>query len=810
MLRSLRSWWRTALVAIACVALGTGSVVFVLSVANGVLLKPPPFADADRLVRIWTTAEEGGANGDVSFLDARDLAARTSSFQSIELSMRTRLAVSVSGVTERVRGEAVSSGYLDLVQVQPALGRAFAPDEYAVDAAPVVVISHRLWQQRFGGATDVLGRTLLARSSFGRDNDRSLTIIGVMPPGFIGTVDPDISDFWIPVEQYQPTGNLERRTARGTWVLARLRPGITVETAAADVRQVGAAFRAEYPADYAGLRLTAESVGESFRSRYRDGIGLLGGVAAFLLLIACTNVTHLLLARLAQREQEFRVRTALGATRSMLVRDVLRESAVIAALGGMLGLALATVALRMAVASGAFQLPPYVQLGVDLRVALGAVLASLACALLSGGIPAWLASRRTATESLRDDGRSGTMTRTHRRGTHVIVAAEVALSFVLLVGAALMVRSYGNLLAADPGFRTDRMLRLAVSLDATAFPDAAAILRYADETRAALEAHPAVEGASVIAGTLPPWLDDEAALGRGGRVAPGLGAVGIHPVDPAFLDVMDIGLVAGRGLQPTDVAGAPRVAVVSAAVARTLAGGDGREAIGQTVAVGIGPDGSPAGTDVLIVGIAGDVMYTGPMGGRARQHDLYLPLAQAPRSVLSIAVATRGEGARLRDELVQLTSARAPTSPMHWISTMDEEFSLQFRDARLYAGLTGFFGTCAVVLVLLGLYGVIAHAVVRRLPELSVRLAVGATPAQVSALVVRQVVAPAVAGILAGGAAALAASRVASALLYGLSPTDPLAFGLVAVTLLAASLLAAFAPARRAARLDPASVLGTR
>jgi ABC-type lipoprotein release transport system permease subunit len=231
--------------------------------------------------------------------------------------------------------------------------------------------------------------------------------------------------------------------------------------------------------------------------------------------------------------------------------------------------------------------------------------------------------------------------------------------------------------------------------------------------------------------------------------------------------------------------------------------------VGETIALGIGPQGSPAGRPATIVGIVEDVKYQGPMGLRPRDHDIYVPLSQAPGQVLSIAVHTRVDGARLREELVQLVSARAPTSPMHWISTMDEELGLQIRDARLYAMLTGLFGSGAIILVLLGLYGVIANAVARRLPELSIRMAVGATPSHVAMLVARQVVVPSMLGVAVGGGVAMVASRLARSLVYGIESTDPVTFASVAGLLLAASLVAALAPARRAARVDPAAALTT-
>src|SRR5687768_16027511 len=335
-LRSFRGSLKLSLAAVGCVALGTGGAVFILTVANAVLLEAPPFPDAERLVRIWTVREGSEQRDDVSYLDVRDIEARTRSFNAIEIAARTRTAITTAGGTERVRGESVTPGYFGLIDIRPALGRAFTADEYAPNAPRVMLIGHSLWMRSFGGRPDVIGTTVRARGNTGGhdESDQLITIVGVMPPRFVGTVDPDVSEFWLPIEQYTPRGILDRRRSRSAWVLPRLRPDVPLETARAEVAAIGRELAAEHPDDYRDLSLDTQPVGESWRERFRAGLTMLTLAAGLLLLIACANLAWLLLARLGQREHELRLRLALGASRRAIIRQLLLESVLLTAAGG--------------------------------------------------------------------------------------------------------------------------------------------------------------------------------------------------------------------------------------------------------------------------------------------------------------------------------------------------------------------------------------------------------------------------------------------------------------------------------------------
>ena len=808
-LRSLRGSLRLTLAAIGCVALGTGGAVFILTIAEAILLQAPPFPDAHRLVRIWTVNESTGRNSDVSYLEVQDVASRSRSFDAVEVAARTRTALSIGEMTERVRGESVTQGYFGLIDVRPALGRLFAEPEYEPDAPRVMILSHSLWMRSFGGRPDIIGETVNARGSTGMRGDETqlFTIVGVMPPGFAGTIDPDEVEFWLPMQQYTPAAMLDRRTWRASWVLARLRPGTSIAAAQAEVSAIGRQLATEHPDAYRELSLGIEPVGESWRQRFRPGLTMLTIAAGLLLLIACVNIADLLLARVAEREYELQLRLALGASRGSLVRQLLAESVLLTLAGGSIGGALAMAGVKFFADAELFSLPSYVTLEVDVEAMAIASGIILVTAVFAGTLPAWLGSRAGAARPLSEMGRSGTASRRQRLIIDGLVGAEVAFSFLLLTGSMLMVRTYSNLLGSDVGYRTERLQRLAITLDPMEYPTPATQLAFAAEAKAALQAQVGVIDVSIIAGVLPPWFDAEMRIAVSGVEVPELSAVQRHAIDDAFFRVMDIPLREGRMFASTDVAGSPRVAIVSRSLARAVAGGDGRGAIGTSIVVGTSRAPEPPSRTLQIVGIVEDVRYHGPRSDRLADHDLYLPIAQAPDPILSIAVATERDPALIEGELRRTLGNLAPTSPQHWISTMEGELAAQFGDARLYAWLTAVFGASALLLVAIGIYGVISNGVRRRWSELGIRMAVGARPSDIVVLVLGQAARPMVLGLVVGMLAAVTSGTLAQSLVFGIAPTDPVTFAIVAGSIISIGLLACYLPARRAAKLDPRQVL---
>lgn len=802
--RSLRATPRLALTAIACAALGLAAAIFMTTLVRAVLFVTPSIPNADRLVRVWTASTTSAQTSDVSYPDVIDLRARVASFDAVESASRTRVAHTTDAGTERLRGESVTPGYFDLVGVRPAIGRLFATHEYAPGADRPVVIGHALWQRRYGGRADIVGQPFRTRPASRQAGESVRTIVGVMPPGFDGTVDPDVSEFWLPVAHYEPMTQLTNRLVRSTWAIARLRPGVSLETAVADVRSIGAALALEHPAAFDRSTLTAERFGESWRERFRLSLYTLLAAAGLLLLIACTNVATLLLARLAQRQGEMRVRLALGAPRLRIVRQLLLESLILAVAGGAAGLLLATAAIRTVAGAGLFALPPYVQIAVDTRTALSGLALVLITGLVFGVLPARIGSRSGA---IAGDAATVRVSpgRHERRYGRVLVVAQVALTFLLLVAATLLFRTYQNLVGSDLGYRTTQLLRMAVSTDPGEFRDRAAQLELAAAIKRTFDAYPGVRQSAVMGGVLPPWFDDAVDIASSADAR--LRDVGRHAVGPDYFDVMGMSVRRGRIFEPADRAAGAVTAIASESLARRLAEATGRDAIGQRVRASVQ---GMAGDETLeIVGVVNDVVYHGPLRPRAADHDVYVPLERGDAGTLSIAVHTSVDPATLIEPLSRELGRLAPSSPQHWISTMEGEMALQYRDARLYASLSGVYGGAAAMLAVLGIYSVLAHQVARRRRELGVRIAIGARATDIVRLVLAEGLGSVALGIVIGLGLSLAASRLVAGLLYGVAPGDPFSITLVAAAMIAASVAAALVPSLRAARVDPLTALRT-
>ena len=794
---------RLTVAAVACITVGIASAVFITTLADSIILQHVPWPNADRLVRVWTMQEGAGRRGDLSYLDARDIQAQASAFDAFEFVARTRIAIRTDGGSERVRGESVTEGYFALIGARPALGRLFTSAEYAPGGPPVVLLSDALWRRRFGGRPDVVGQTVRMRGNTGNDGERLFTIVGVMPPAFEGTVDQDISEFWLPIEQYMPRMLLDSRTARMVWAVARLRPDATLGTAQQEVAAIGRRLAAADPQAYDRLSMNVEPVGETWRERFRAGLAMLSAAALLLLLIACANVANLLLARLAQRERELSLRMVLGAARGRVLRQLATESVVLAVVGGTLGTLIAVWGVRMLVARDLFQLPAYVRIAPSLGTLLAAGSLVLLTSLLFGVGPALLGARADAGSRLREGGRNSTLGHRQRRVSNALVVAEVALSFLLLVGSALMLRTYMNLTTTDVGWRTENVARFAITLDPAEYSTPERQLAFTAESKAAIMALPDVRAVTTMMGVLPPWFDVNVAVLLEGEETPALAAVQHHAVDTDFFRVLDVPIRFGRGVESGDQAGSERVAVISESLARVIAGNPA-DAVGRMLHTRrTQAEEEPR----RIVGVTEDVQYHGPLSLRPIDYDIYVPMTQDADETISIAVIANGDPAALIDDVQRALGQLAPTSPQHWVGTMEGELGLQYGDARFYAWLTGVFGASALALALLGIYGVLTNAVSRRFIEIGVRMAVGARQADIVRMILMQGARTVGIGLAIGVPIALAAGRLVASLVYDVRPADPLTFGLVAGGLFAFGLIAAWLPARRASQVDPATLL---
>jgi putative ABC transport system permease protein len=809
-LKSLGKTKRLTFAALACTALGIASAVFMFTLIQAILLRKPPFPGADRLVRVRLMTTDGKGQGDVSYLDFQDIQKQAKSFEKLEMVARTRMPVMNEKGSERIRGEAVSPGYFSLLGLKAAKGRLFTQSEYLPNENRVIVIGDDLWKRRFGKDPNILGKALRVRGRAADVTDDLYTIIGVMPPGFAGTVDYDISEFWLPLEHSPLRQMFESREARNVWTIGRLRPGVPLASAQAEIQEIGRRLAGAYPASYEGRHLQLEPFGESWRVGVRTGLRMLTVAAGLLLLIACTNIANLLLARLVQREHELTLRFVLGAQRRWVLRQLLVESVLLSVLGGAAGIVLAFWGINLFAATKSILLPSYVVLTPDLSVILVAVGLVLLTGVIFGVLPAWFGARLNANLHLRDAGRGNSIGRRQRFLGQALVVVEVTFTFVLVIGAMLMLRTYLNLMHADIGYRTDHVLRMAVTLDARDFPDPESYANFADRARETLRQYPGVRNVTFMSEVLPPHDDNAFDMALNGLPNDSLLQVPRHAIDREFLNVFGIPLQWGRAFEPTDRLGSPRVALVSEALARFIAGGDPRGALGKSFQLVANRSTMELSRPYEIVGVTKDISYRGPRpihADRLTHYEIYVPLAQFPGQILSTAVITEADPATMSLPLQRELSRLAPTSPLHWISTMDEELANQYMDTRFYAYLTTGYSVCALLLAALGIYGVLANSVSRRQGELGIRMAIGAQGSDIVRLVVGQGMRTLLLGLVLGAAIAVLGTKLVASILYGLTPSDPLTFTAVAAVVLLIGLVACYLPARRATQVDPGSVL---
>jgi putative ABC transport system permease protein len=810
-LKSLVKTPRLTLAALACIALGIAASVFMFTLVDGVLLRRPPFPDADRLARVRLVATEGEeGQGDISYLELQDFREQAKSFDVLEMAGRVRIPVTSGDGTERLRGEVVSPGYFGLLGIKAAKGRLFSPEEYAPNAGHVVLISDGLWKRKYGSNPQTVGQPLHVRGRSAELPDQLYTIIGIMPPGFIGTVDYDISEFWIPVAQSPYPPMLVTRTIHNVWPIVRRKPNVSFAAAKAEVEEIGQRLDRIYPNVYRGKAFHLEPFGETWRTDVRTGLVMLMAAAGLLLLVACVNIASLLLARLVQREHELTLRFVLGAKRGGILRRLLIESLLLSIIGGVVGTLLAFWGIKLFAATESINLPPYVSLSPDWNVVGLAVALVLFTGVLFGVLPAWFGSSINVSQNLREAGRGLSLGRRQRFSGQVLIVVEVMLTFVLVIAALLMIRTYLNLANCKVGYRTDHVARLAITLDGREFPGPQEQLNFAERAKEALGRYPGVRGVTFMAGILPPHDDTVADVVLDGVPNEALRQVFRHAVDPDFLNVFDIHVKWGRNVARADRQGTPQVALVSETLARFLAGGDGRGALGKRFQL-IRDARTQELTDPFeIVGIVTDVLYMGPRSineGLPTHFDIYVSMYQFPTQTLSTAVVTEKDPATMLPALQSELGRLAMTSPVHWVSTVDGDLRDEYTDVRFYTYLSVGYSICALLLAALGIYGVLANSVSRRFGELGIRMAVGAQGSDIVRLVLGQGMRTLLLGLVLGVGVAALGTRLIASILYGVAAGDPLTFVMVAAVMVAIGLAACYLPARQATRIDPVVVL---
>jgi predicted permease len=787
--------------AVLTLALGIGANTAVFSLVDAVLLRDLPYPAPERLVRVtnhWQDEPEGA----LSPAEYLDYAERLRSLDGMGVYAVQTANLTGDGSPERLRAGFLSAGLIPTLGVAPEAGRSFAAAEDAPGGDPVVVLSHGLWTRRYGASRDVVGRSI-------RVNGVATTVIGVMPAGFRLPRDLEEGE---DTELFLPLG-IDRASAteRGSHFLegvGRLRAGVARETADREIAALAAGFTRDFPDDYsAEMRFGAGMVPlrDAVLGEAVPIIALLLGAVALVLLIACANVANLLLARVDARRRELAVRAALGAGRGRLVRQLLAESALLAALGAAAGVLLAAWAVRAVPLVKMVEMPSVGPVGMAPRVlafALGTTLLSL---LFFGLAPALKASRGPLYETLKESGRAGAGGMGRRRMRGALVSAEVAVAVVLLLGATLLIRSLLALYGVDPGFRTQGVLTLRVSLPAASYEDDARVVGGFGEMLRRVEAVPGVLDAGGVTNLpLASKLGDLNFEIEGRPVPEGATSrrADWQVVTPGYLRAVGMRLMSGRGIEPGDDERAPGAVVINESLARLY-----------------WPDSSPIGRRfklggeagpgwVTIVGVVRDVRHAAL--GEPPRPEMYIPHAQfrfwngggAARS-LTLAIRGRGDPSALAAPVRAAIHAMDPELPLADVRTLDEVRRESVAQPRFLAFLLGAFAATALLLAVTGIYGTLAYLVAQRTYEMGVRMALGAHPSAIRGLIVRQGLVITLAGVIVGVPAAFALSRVLSHLLYRVAPTDAATFIAVPCVLALTALAAAYFPARRATRVDP-------
>lgn len=785
-IRSLRRNAGFATLAIGCLALGLGANTMIFSIVSAVLLRPLPFPQPDRIVSLREVNIKGNAIA-VSEPDFRDWLERARSFSAMagyEIGPTTVLGADRA---VRARYAPVTHGFFSVLGVGPQLGRTFTAGEHHTGANPVAVISDRFWRAEFGAAHDVLGRRIQLEGL-------TFTIVGVMPPSmFI----PDDADIWTPVEVF---GSLGTRTAHNLRVLARLRPGVLLPAATHEMNAIAAQLRTAYGSGEDATGVETMTLHDSLGGPLRSRLSLLMGAVVCILLIVCLNLSSALLARDRDRSRTLAIRTALGASRVQLVRQLLVESVLLAVCGGVLGLVLASTGTNVILAAVPAGLPAGTHVTIDVRVALFSIGLAIVTGIVFGLVPALRAARVSLRDALANGARGSTQRGGLRAG---LVVAEVAIAVVLLTGAGLLVRSLRHLMAVDPGFdpRGVVVAELDVSRNAYATPDAARA--YYDRVLDAVRTLPGVRDAGAIT-DLP--LSDGADGGfaiEGGAQASG--DADYHVVDGDYFRTMRIPLLEGRFFGDADRPGAPDAVIVSRSLARRY--WPGLDPIGRRLRF-YGMD-DHADRWLTVAGVVGDVSEISL--ARSGVPTAYIAIAQRPERAWSqLMVVVRA--ANDADASVLVPSLRARIAAVDagvpiTVSRLTRHVDAAAGPQRFTTVLLGSFAAAAIVLAAVGLYAVLAFGVSERRREIGLRMALGARGGHLVRMIMGQGVSLTLAGLTVGLVLAAMLTRLMSGLLFDVAPTDPLTFAAVGAMLVCAAALAGWLPARRAVRIDPLVVM---
>lgn len=792
-------------VAIIALALGIGASTSIFSVINTVLLKPLPYEDPQQIVMVWQTSQQaakvlGTSRLPATYADFYDWRDQNSVFES--LAALDSWLVNLTGQDEphKLNGVRATPDLFSLLRVKPLIGRAFLPEEERPGSDRVVMLSYGLWQQRFGADPNIIGRSITL-------NDASFTIVGVLPNDFRFTEGSNLPrvfkfaarvDIWTPLVQTE--ARVKNRGNHNLAVVGRLKPGVTTEQAQAEMQTIARRIAEGYGGkpDESGTKVV--SLREQIAGDIRPALLVLMGAVIFVLLIACANVAGLLLVRASARYKELAVRTALGASRARIIRQLLTESVLLALFGGGVGVLLALWGTDLLISLSPETISHIAPGGIDFRVLAFTLFVSLATGIVFGLVPALVSSKPNLNETLKEGGRGTTDSR--GRARNALVVAEIALALVLLVGAGLLIKSFAQLMRVDPGFNPEGVALMDVSLPYTRYGDGSKRAEFFRQAVERIKSLPDVESVGINY-SLPLSgadasnafaIEDQPPLASGEWQSANLGTI-----SQDYFRTLGIPLMRGREFTDQDRLDSQQVAIVDETMVRRYFGGD--DPIGKRVRVG--------GREWLtVVGVVGSVKSES-LEGESRPY-IYTPYAQRSSFWPSITIAMRS---KTNDTTGLIASAKREINaidkdqPVSNTTTLAELYKRAAAPQRFSMVLLSLFAGVALLLAGVGLYGVMSYSVSQRTHEIGIRMALGAQKSDVFNLVVRQAARVALIGVCAGLVAALVLTRLMSSLLFAVSTTDPVVYLAISLLLIAVVLLASYIPARRAMKVDPMTAL---
>ena len=788
------------IIAVSALALGIGANSAIFSVVNGVLLRPLGFKDQSRLVKLWENWS-GFDKGSVSYPNFKDWRDQNRTFESMAAYRWANLNLTGEGQAERIAGQQVSAEFFSVLGVSPTQGRDFVREDDVQGANQVAIISDELWERKFARDHSVIGRTVLL-------SDLPTTIIGVLPAGF--QLSPGV-DIYVPIDTKKDLTIESRAFHPGIQVIARLKPGVNIAQSQADLAAVAQGLSERFEDTNRNHSVTIGLLYDDIVGPARGLLMILLSAVAFVLLIACANVANLMLVRAAARQKELAVRSALGASRARLVRQLVTESVLLSVLGGVCGLLIAYWGTGFAIKALPDVLPRSAEIRTDTNVLLFTLLTSVLTGILFGLAPGLQASRPDLTSTLKEGSRGSTSSKHRIRS--LLVVAEIALALVLLVGAGLLIRSFMSLNRVNPGFDPSNSVSMQISLSPVAYAKGSRTRNLCNELPKRIMNLPGVEGAAFT--TLVPLdgVDSEVPFFVSGQPVGSLSELPLamnYITTPRFLQTLRIPLLKGRYFDDHDGVDSTKVAVIDQNLARDYFAD--QDPIGKHITIQGGKDIS---IEMEIVGVVGHIKQQNldTEGGSAVQGQIHFPMTQLPDQFISLftelqmVVRTASEPLSFVPFIRNEINAAAPNQPVQNIKTMDDVISGSISNRRFVLILLGVFSGLALILASVGVYGVMSFTVAQRTHEIGIRMALGASRGQVMYMVLATGGRLALAGIGIGAAGALVLTRFISSLLFNVSPADPLTFIAISLFLASVALFATYVPARRAMKVDPMKAL---